>query len=168
MYKTLLFMNRFCVENILIQDSEMLDNYRSVEGRFFLQMLFTHMYTNNFIIASEYFNYYVHLMEERNFRGYYLVDDELQQMSNYDDDHDSYLHPSDLFCVDIPEMWLKLFHSSHVLGMTQINFVFLTSPIDSDLVSTYKINLEIDPASENGLRSAMKWSIVFGGHSKPP
>lgn len=169
MYKTILFMQRFCVDNILIQDSELLSDaeYRSLKGRLFLQMIFTHMYCHNYIISSEYFNYYVHLMTMKNFRGYYLIDDELQQMSNYDDDHDSYLHPSDLFNVDIPKFWLKLFHAEDIYGTIQINFI-IPGVQENFILCSYMVGDRIDSCVKLDPESQKNGSIDIGGSYKPP
>lgn len=169
MYKTILFMNRFCVENILIQDSELLSDkdYCSLKGKLYLQMLFTHMYCHNYIISSEYFNYYVHLMTMKNFRGYYLIDDELQQMSNYDDDHDSYLHPSDLFNVDIPNFWLKLFHAEDIYGTIQINFI-IPGVQEKCTLHSYMVGKISDSCEKLDPESLKNGSIDIGGSYKPP
>lgn len=159
-------MKRFCVETILVKDADLLQDFRSIKGKLFLQMLFTHMYCNNYIIAEEYFNYYVDLMTTRNFRGYFIVDDEFQQMSNYDDDHDSYLHPSDLFAVNVPEMWLKLFHAADIHDMIQINFLIPSK--DGLLVHTYSVWKKKDLAMIIDVEASLYGSIDVGASYKPP
>lgn len=101
---------KFCVE----EDSEIFESicaqFRTHEAQEQFQVILLHQFKQGYLISEEYFFLYADL----------LIKDQIPISANVfgeevflrkDEKFESYLHPSDIFSVNIPKFWKRLFYN---------------------------------------------------------
>lgn len=101
---------KFCVE----EDSEIFelicDRFRTHKAQEQFQIILLHQFKQGYLISEEYFFLYADLLiKDRVPISAEVFGEEI--FLREDEKHENYLHPSDIFSVNIPKFWKRLFYN---------------------------------------------------------
>lgn len=101
---------KFCVE----EDSEIFESicsqFRNHKEQEQFQIILLHQFKQGYLISEEYFFLYAALIIENKVPLSANVFGE-EVFLRDDEKYESYLHPSDIFSVNIPKFWKRLFYN---------------------------------------------------------